>query len=150
LNLPGGIVLNRAYDQLEMRKNVSAKDGIRELIIFGPGSYQLENGSSLLISEQPGISSDGVGMIQLDPTKAPFPWLVRSYQPGDRIRPVGMTGTKKVKDLFIDKKIPLDHRRQVPLVFSGDTLIWVCGVRASAEAIADKAAKKTLSARYYS
>ncbi len=40
-----------------------------------------------------------------------------------------MTGSKKVKDLFIDAKIPQPLRRSIPLIFSGGRLIWVCGVR---------------------
>jgi len=153
LNLPGGISLSRAYDRLGMQKAVPAVVFIREFVISGPGSYQFENGSSLLIEssgEYSGISPDAGGMVQFDPDKAPFPWLVRSFQPGDRISPVGMTGSKKVKDLFIDKKIPLNLRRQIPLVFSDNTLIWVCGVRLSANVIADEASKRTLSVRYIS
>jgi tRNA(Ile)-lysidine synthase len=42
-----------------------------------------------------------------------------------------MAGQKKVKDLFIDAKIPMVFRRRIPLLFCGETLLWVGGVRAS-------------------
>jgi len=58
----------------------------------------------------------------------PFPWLVRTFRDGDVFSPLGTTGSKKVKRLFIDKKIPLLSRRRIPLFFSGETLFWVCGV----------------------
>ncbi|MEJ2037954.1 MAG: tRNA lysidine(34) synthetase TilS [Desulfosarcinaceae bacterium] len=62
------------------------------------------------------------------------PLMVRSVRPGDRIRPFGMRGSKKVKDLFIDLKIPSSRRAGTALLFAGDTLLWVVGVRRSAHA----------------
>jgi tRNA(Ile)-lysidine synthase len=45
--------------------------------------------------------------------------------------PFGMVGRKKVKDIFIDRKIPLSERRRLPLLFCGNDLIWIAGVCAS-------------------
>jgi tRNA(Ile)-lysidine synthase len=42
--------------------------------------------------------------------------------------PLGMTGRKKLKDIFIDRKIPLPERRRIPLLWCGDDLLWVAGV----------------------
>jgi tRNA(Ile)-lysidine synthase len=66
-----------------------------------------------------------------DGDKMPFPWHVRTFRPGDRIRPLGMSGRKKVKDVFIDCKIPLSQRRRTALLFCGDELIWIVGLRTS-------------------
>jgi len=70
----------------------------------------------------------------LDPAKAAFPWLARGFRPGDRIRPMGMQGSRKVKELFIDSKLPSWQRRRVPLLFSADHLLWAAGLRLSADA----------------
>jgi tRNA(Ile)-lysidine synthase len=53
---------------------------------------------------------------------------VRGWQPGDRFRPIGAPGTKKLKDWFIDRHIPVKERKRLPLVLSdsGET-IWVPG-----------------------
>ena len=52
--------------------------------------------------------------------KSPKPDLVvRNFMPGDRIRPLGMTGTRKVKDVFIDRKLPRSRRARFPLVTLG-------------------------------
>jgi tRNA(Ile)-lysidine synthase len=40
-----------------------------------------------------------------------------------------MEGRKKVKDFFMDRKIPLAERRKIPLLFSKDKLLWVGGLR---------------------
>ena len=63
-----------------------------------------------------------------DLAKTPFPWFVRTFRPGDRIAPFGMSGRKKVKDIFIDRKIPVSKRKSIPLLFSGDDLIWIVGL----------------------
>lgn len=54
---------------------------------------------------------------------------------GDRISPFGMTGTKKVKDLFIDSKIPFERRPMIPIVTCSDQVIWVAGIRAGREGV---------------
>ena len=52
---------------------------------------------------------------------------VRNFRPGDRLRPLGMTGHKKVKDLFIERRVPRSRRRCLPLLLSGDEIVWVPG-----------------------
>lgn len=52
---------------------------------------------------------------------------VRNRRNGDRIRPFGMNGVKKLKDLFIDKKIPLSQRDKIPLFAHNNKIMWVGG-----------------------
>jgi tRNA(Ile)-lysidine synthase len=52
---------------------------------------------------------------------------VRNFRAGDRFRPLGMTGNKKVKDLFIDKKAPSAVRRALPFLLSGEEILWIPG-----------------------
>lgn len=54
---------------------------------------------------------------------------VRARLPGDRIAPTGLTGTKKIQDLFTDEKIPESLRDALPLVVCGDEIAWVPGYR---------------------
>lgn len=64
-----------------------------------------------------------------------FPLTVRSRQPGDRMEPLGLKGTKKVKDMFIDEKMPLEARGRVPLVLdAAGRILWIPGVRRSTHA----------------
>jgi tRNA(Ile)-lysidine synthase len=57
------------------------------------------------------------------------PLTVRARQPGDRIAPTGMTGTKKIQDLLVDAKTPEALRDTVPMVLCGDEIVWVPGYR---------------------
>ena len=52
---------------------------------------------------------------------------LRNLRPGDRFRPLGMTGHKKLKDLFIDRKVPRTRRRTLPLLLAGEEVVWVPG-----------------------
>ena len=57
-----------------------------------------------------------------------MPIAVRGRKEGDTISPLGTHGHKKIKDLFIDKKIPLKERDTIPIVVMNDQPIWVIGI----------------------
>jgi tRNA(Ile)-lysidine synthase len=54
--------------------------------------------------------------------------LVRCWREGDRMRPVGLGGTKTLQDLFTDRKVPRALRRTLPVVEAGGEIVWVAGV----------------------
>ena len=55
--------------------------------------------------------------------EAPGPAIVRSWQPGDRIRLPG--GTKSLQDLFTDRKVPREQRPRVPVVEADGQVVCV-------------------------
>ena len=59
---------------------------------------------------------------------------VRNFRHGDRFQPLGMTGHKKIKDLFIEKRVPLAIRASWPLVAAGKEVLWIPGYGRSASA----------------
>ena len=63
------------------------------------------------------------------PEKVGFPITLRSFSEGDRFVPLGMKGVKKLKDFFIDEKIPRFLRKKVPVLEIRDGIIWVGGLR---------------------
>ena len=54
---------------------------------------------------------------------------VRAWRPGDRFRPLGLDGAKKVQDYFTDAKAPRALRQRIPLVFNANHLVWLAGLR---------------------
>jgi len=54
---------------------------------------------------------------------------VRSRRPGDRLRPLGLGGEKKLQDLLVDVKVPRSERNAVPLVCAVWGIAWVVGQR---------------------
>ncbi len=135
LALPDGVRVYRCYDALTVTVGESGEDFGYELLVEGPGSYRLPGGWLLTVAVGSAPASwEGVApdTAWFDPVTVPFPWLVRTFRPGDRIRPLGMTGEKKIKDLLIDLKVPPLERRSLPLIFAGGVLAWVCGIRRGA------------------
>lgn len=53
---------------------------------------------------------------------------VRGPQPGDRVRPLGATGSRKLKEIFVDNKVPSRERPWRPLVVCGERIVWVGGI----------------------
>jgi tRNA(Ile)-lysidine synthase len=58
---------------------------------------------------------------------------VDGIRAGDRMRPFGMDGSRKVSDLLVDAKVPRRERGAVPVVRDGERIVWLAGVRASEE-----------------
>jgi tRNA(Ile)-lysidine synthase len=58
-----------------------------------------------------------------------LPLAVRNRRPGDRFRPLGAPGRRKVQDVFVDRKVPRSERDRVPIVIdAGGRIVWVAGV----------------------
>jgi tRNA(Ile)-lysidine synthase len=133
VKLPCGLSVVRCYDSLTFSAHGADKNtGPWEITIKGAGSHALPDGRILTarLTVPPNHWKDvPQDRAYFDPYANPFPWTMRTFRPGDRFQPFGMTGTKKVKDFFIDEKIPAAVRRQVPLLFSGEKLLWICGLR---------------------
>lgn len=69
---------------------------------------------------------------------------LRNRKQGDRITPFGMLCSKKLKDLFIDLKVPQIDRNKVPLICFGEEIGWIVGYRISENFKVDKNTKNIL------
>jgi tRNA(Ile)-lysidine synthase len=74
--------------------------------------------------------------------------VVRNWRPGDRVTPTGMTGSKKLQDLFVDAKIPRGERRRWPVVSRGGVIVWVPGLALAAGAGAAGPGRPALKLTY--
>ena len=52
---------------------------------------------------------------------------VRTWQPGDRMQPLGLSGTRKLQDIFTDSRVPRRWRERVPLVVTPRGIAWIVG-----------------------
>lgn len=83
-----------------------------------------------IIGEPPVPEPDGRMRCVLDAALAPFPLNVRARKHGDRMQPGGFHGhSRKVKEILIDAKVPRSERDAVPIITSGDEIVWVAGYR---------------------
>ncbi|MCX6344011.1 MAG: tRNA lysidine(34) synthetase TilS [Armatimonadetes bacterium] len=67
----------------------------------------------------------------IDSTIIAGPLRVRQVKPGDRITPFGMQGSKKLQDVFVDKKIHRRDRAKALIVEDDKEILWVVGIIAS-------------------
>lgn len=134
LSLPQSVSAVREYDRIILCLSTADSSGeVKDIHITEPGRYQMPGGGSLEVTISSAAPVDynclNTDSACFDLEITPLPWLVRSYRPGDRITPIGMTGRKKVKDIFIDNKIPMSERKMIPLLFCEGELMWIAGLR---------------------
>jgi tRNA(Ile)-lysidine synthase len=66
----------------------------------------------------------------VDADKLIYPLIMRPWQEGDRFKPLGMKGYKKLSDFFIAQKVPLTWKAKIPILVNGNgEIIWVAGYR---------------------
>lgn len=69
---------------------------------------------------------------------------MRTRRDGDKIIPLGMTGSKKIKDIFINMKIPKECREIIPLICFDNKVSWIVGLKVSDEYKVTSDTKKIL------
>jgi tRNA(Ile)-lysidine synthase len=128
LHLPGAWA-GRRYEQLWLRRAAPERPFPVLSTIAGPGVYPLPGGGELLVSLGPATLGEDRRSVEFDAGRVPFPLTLRSPHAGDRLRPVGMAGSKKLKDLLIDSKVPREQRQRLLLVVAAEEILWVVGMR---------------------
>ncbi len=69
---------------------------------------------------------------------------VRSRRPGDRFRPIGMREATKLQDFLVNAKAPREERDRIPLVVSGEQILWVVGYRVGDSAKVTRTTRRTI------
>jgi len=72
--------------------------------------------------------SDGGGEVELLADRLGAAVTIRGWRDGDRMRPLGLGGSKSLQDIFTDRKVPRALRRSLPIVEAGGEIAWVAGV----------------------
>jgi len=138
LSLPHNLDITKSYDKLTICKSPLGGIYANESVCFKyelnvPGRTRLPELKATVACD---INFDSEinprnrfqAMFDFDKIAQP-PLQIRNRQNGDRFQPLGMRGTKKLKDFFIDEKIPRTSRDRIPILVSGDEILWVVGYR---------------------
>jgi tRNA(Ile)-lysidine synthase len=107
-DLGGGLRAVMEYGRLRFERGTTPLDH---------GELVIERGADLPIG-------DGV----LDAATCAAGLAVRGWRAGDRMRPLGLGGSRSLQDLFTDRKIPRARRASWPVVVCGEEIAWVPGV----------------------
>jgi tRNA(Ile)-lysidine synthase len=132
LSIPGGWELIKEYDTLRLSKAARRPTPVCY-------SYRLAIGDEMDIPEagvriESQVLSSPMPHLAKDPWEAFFdlgalggPLTLRNFRRGDRFQPFGMAGHKKVKELFIEKKVPRAARAALPLLVMCSEVLWIPG-----------------------
>lgn len=148
LHLPGRIFIMGDREKLIIsheRPNPLEKRSYRYLLDI-PGEVAIsEIGKKLRASFVPAkLTTEKRTVAFIDYSALGKEVIVRNWSDGDRFCPLGMQGSKKLQDLFVDEKIPAEERDSIPIVESDGKIIWVGGVRPDERAKVTKNTKKVV------
>jgi tRNA(Ile)-lysidine synthase len=130
LSLPGGVRVVRV-DNTAVFVSASV---LRYQFELSPGEPVVLNCPRLRLQCRL-VSADDINLtyrprsmkVVLDAAAVKPPLTVRNIRPGDRFRPLGMTGRKKVSDFLIDRKVPRVYRDEIPVVCDRSGIVWLVG-----------------------
>lgn len=127
INLPNEVIARKNYNYFEIIKEIE-----------DIGNYEIELDEVAILPNNRKIEkiSDTIdnsnNICRLNSNEVSLPLIVRTRRIGDKISVKGLNGTKKVKDIFIDKKIPLLDRDNWPIVVdSKGNVVWIPGIKKS-------------------
>lgn len=134
--IPGGVVVTNVYKDIHFAMNKSKEEQdefLRELNLGKNILPELKKIITLtVISKEDyykNIDEDNIKYFDYDKLKKSI--TIRHRKEGDRFTPLGMKGSKKLKDLFMDLKIPRENRDTIPLLCFGEDISWIIGYRIS-------------------
>ena len=125
-----------SVDAVLLRRDavLRVRPGLRPQVLPVPGSVALDElGPGCRVDAVRPITREGgcgLGLFQvaLRVDAVALPLTVRGRRSGDRIRPVGLGGTKTLQDLMVDRKVPRAKRHRTPVVADANgEIVWVVG-----------------------
>jgi tRNA(Ile)-lysidine synthase len=132
LDLPGAWVARR-YDVLLLRREAPSTVSPFSCELTSPGDYCLSENRILSVTQEESPLGESRRVVDFSALSLSFPLHVRSCEPGDRFRPSGMKGTKKLQDLFVDLKLTREERQNALVLVKDNEILWVVGMRRSEE-----------------
>jgi tRNA(Ile)-lysidine synthase len=128
-DLPFGLHARAEYDRLRISRRDDEAPAVAPGLLDCPGAVQL--GVAGRIEARltgTGTIAPGPDRVSIDADSVAWPLVVDGPRSGDRMRPLGLAGTKKVSDVLVDAKVPRRLRRATPVIRDGDRIVWMAGV----------------------
>jgi tRNA(Ile)-lysidine synthase len=132
LDLGGGVRVLSEYGVLRFQRQEAEREP-GPAVLPVPGRCRFGDWD-VACELEPDVESTDLGSADeavLDAASLGAELTVRAWREGDRMRPLGLEGTKSLQDLFTDRKVPRSLRRNLPVVESEGEIAWVAGVALS-------------------
>lgn len=129
LDFPNGLKIVRSYDECQFLFGLQEAEPYR-IEISKAGSYLLPNGARFeMVYADEECDDKDLYTLKLN-LEISLPIIIRSREKGDRMTLKGMTGTKKLKNLFIEQKVPVQERNSWPVVTDySNQILWIPGLK---------------------
>ena len=154
LDLPKQLKIIRSYNSCCFTFQELIDGEPYEYDLPSEGELLLPNGDKLEIHRFSGhlpLAPRSHNRLYLDPTSLKFPLSVRTRRTGDKMAVKGLNGTKKVKEIFIDSKVPGQLRDSWPILTDGSgQILWIPGIKKSKFDIEPAADTPLLVLHYHS
>lgn len=126
INLPLNYVFEKAYNKGIITKEQKYKSYNYIL----ENEIKLQNNHIIKIIDKTKDTSNYT--LKLNSNNIKLPLHIRNRKDGDKIEVKNLNGTKKIKDIFIDEKIPKEDRYSYPLLTDdNDQILWIPGIKKS-------------------
>ncbi|MEG1015483.1 MAG: tRNA lysidine(34) synthetase TilS [Bacilli bacterium] len=126
IHLPNNVVFVKSYGIITFR--LYEQDDVYETELNDV--VNLPNGRRIIRVKSSDDNSNNV--IRINSNNVVMPLYVRTRKIADKIETKGMNGHKKVNNIFIDNKIPIDKRNMWPIVCdSENNVLWIPGLKKS-------------------
>jgi tRNA(Ile)-lysidine synthase len=109
----------------------TSEEGIEPATLTVPGSCRFGTWELRAEVREAPVTPSGPERATLDADVLGDAVVVRPWSEGDRMRPLGMAGTKSLQDLFTDRRVPRSLRHTLPVVEARGEIAWVAGVAVS-------------------
>ena len=134
LDLPRGLKVTRAYHTCYFHfgpLETAEESFCEELKVNRP--TEISSGFQFVLHSSPITNKvEESDYLYLHPDSVTLPLFIRTREPGDKIQVKGLKGSKKLKSLFIDEKVPVHRRNQWPIVVDAkNRILWVPGIKKS-------------------
>ena len=158
VNLPYSMVATKSYDGVIIRKHKMSGEAEKaksrnEVLVSGEGVFELEIGNNIIsLTVEKGaycdeIFNEYVCTKWIDCDIMDCNLLLRTRRDGDYIIIDDKGSRKKLKDFFIDKKVPREERDHICLLARGNEIIWIVGHRLNASYRVNKDTKNIMKLR---
>ena len=128
LHLPKNITVVKEYNKLLFIKDVNTKKENNYLYKF-TNKIKINN---IIIEKIKKKDTNGNDVCRLNSNNITLPLYIRNKKDGDIIYLYGTEGKKKIKDIFIESKIPLAKRKTYPIVTdANDNVLWIPNIKKS-------------------
>jgi tRNA(Ile)-lysidine synthase len=130
LSLPKGLRVIKNYAILVMTSEIPQR--VEAVTLSVPGQAVMEDIKAVInasLEERVEDYGDGKTVVVFDADRTGTALLVRPREKGDFFYPLGFGKKKKVQDFFVDGKVPRDERDAIPLILSGNDIVWIAGYR---------------------